>query len=98
MKKKIKHMLLLVLKIAAAYIVISIILSYFVFPQSKPQYAGYLKPGDRLNSQTEGFDQTVVSIGDGWVNTRLVINPHGDGPRNICMRGLMKDSPLSMEH
>lgn len=80
MVKKIKHMLLLVLKITAAYIVISIILGYFVFPQSKPQYAGYLKPGDQLNSKTEGFKQTVVSTGDGWVNTRLVIDPHGDGP------------------
>lgn len=80
MKKKIKHMLLLVLKIAAAYIIISIVFGYLIFPQRKPHYAGYLKPGDQLNSQTEGFNQTVVSTSDGWVNTRLVIDPHGDGP------------------
>jgi mannose-6-phosphate isomerase-like protein (cupin superfamily) len=80
MKKNIKQMLLIVLKIAASYLVISLILGYLIFPQIKPRYTGYFKPGDELNSKGEGFNQTVVSVSDGWVNTRLVIDPHGDGP------------------
>ncbi|MBK9156033.1 MAG: cupin domain-containing protein [Chloracidobacterium sp.] len=31
-------------------------------------------------SKSEGFDQTVLSVNDGWLHTRLIAKPHAIGP------------------
>ncbi|MBK9164863.1 MAG: cupin domain-containing protein [Acidobacteria bacterium] len=50
------------------------------FPTEMPDLAGFFKPGDRLVSRFEGFDQTVLEVGDGWLHTRLEIAPNAAGP------------------
>lgn len=40
----------------------------------------YFRPGDKLVSRFEGFDQTVLGVNDGWVHTRLEVAPNAGGP------------------
>lgn len=80
MKKTIKRILLGILAVLVAYFVVGIILSNFVFPSEKVDYGNYFRPGDKLYSKFEGFDQTVLSIDDGWLHTRLEVAPNAPGP------------------
>jgi mannose-6-phosphate isomerase-like protein (cupin superfamily) len=50
------------------------------FPEQQPDLNGYFKPGDRLHSRFEGFDQTVISVEGDWLHTRLEVAPLGGGP------------------
>lgn len=62
------------------YIIFSIVISEHLFPAPLPDLSNYFKPGDKLLSRYEGFDQTVVSVQDGWMNTRLEVRPLAAGP------------------
>lgn len=77
---KTRSMLLYTVIAVASYLVLSIVFHHYLFPQEKIDYAKHFKPGDQLNSTAEGFYQTVVSLEDEWVDTRLVIQPHAPGP------------------
>ena len=76
----------LVLKAVLA--IVAVVTIYFVvgiaintaFPASMPELAGYFKPGDRLVSRFEGFDQTVLAVDGEWLHTRLVVGPGAAGP------------------
>jgi len=72
-------MLLYTVIIVASYLALSIILHHYLFPMEKVAYVTYFKPGDQMNSITEGFNQTIVSV-DEWLDSRLVIQPHASGP------------------
>jgi hypothetical protein len=62
------------------YIIFSIVIAEYIFPAAAPDYANYFKPGDKLYSKFEGFDQTVISINGDWMNTRLEVAPGAAGP------------------
>ncbi len=62
------------------YIIFSIVIAEYIFPDATPDYANYFKPGDKLVSRFEGFDQTVISINGDWMNTRLEVAPGAAGP------------------
>ena len=62
------------------YIIFSIVISEYMFPAPLPDLTNYFKPGDKLASRYEGFDQTVVSVQNGWMNTRLEVQPGATGP------------------
>ena len=78
--KTIKRIVLGLMVVAAVYIGGGTILSDLVFPQPVVDFSNYFRPGDRLFSKTEGFDQTVLAVGDGWLHTRLEALPHAPGP------------------
>ena len=59
-----------------SYIVAGIAVSELVFPAAKPDISQYFDPGDHLVSRFEGFDQTVLSVNDGWLHSRLEVAPH----------------------
>jgi uncharacterized RmlC-like cupin family protein len=62
------------------YIIFSVVISEHIFPAPLPDLTNYFKPGDKLASRFEGFDQTVVSVQNGWMNTRLEVRPGAAGP------------------
>jgi uncharacterized RmlC-like cupin family protein len=63
------------------YFIFSIAVSEYVFPPPPlPDLTTYFKPGDKLLSRFEGFDQTIVSVQNGWMNTRLEVAPGAAGP------------------
>ena len=66
--------------IVGLYLIFGIVIDTYVFPAPKPDYANYFRPGDKLLSRFEGFDQTVLGVKDGWMHTRLVVAPNGIGP------------------
>jgi mannose-6-phosphate isomerase-like protein (cupin superfamily) len=69
-------------------LVAAVVTLYFVggvainaaFPARIPEISGYFKPGDKLVSRFEGFDQTVLAVNDGWLHTRLEVAPNAAGP------------------
>jgi mannose-6-phosphate isomerase-like protein (cupin superfamily) len=62
------------------YIIFSIVISEYLFPADTPDYSNYFRPGDKLASRFEGFDQTVLSVNGDWMNTRLEVKPGAAGP------------------
>jgi mannose-6-phosphate isomerase-like protein (cupin superfamily) len=62
------------------YLIAGIVLNSFVFPPATIDYSTYFQPGDVLHSRTEGFDQTVLSVNDGWLHTSLEMAPNAPGP------------------
>jgi len=62
------------------YLIFSIVIADYIFPASTPDYANYFRPGDKLVSRFEGFDQTIVSVDGDWLNTRLEVAPGAAGP------------------
>ena len=63
-----------------AYLVAGIIVHNFVWPPAKPELSNYFRPGDKVVSRFEGFDQTVLGVSDGYLHTRLEVKPHAAGP------------------
>ncbi|MDI1242428.1 MAG: cupin domain-containing protein [bacterium] len=51
-----------------------------LFPEKQPDLNGYFKPGDRLVSRYEGFDQTALAVDGEWLHTRLEVAPLAGGP------------------
>lgn len=80
MAKRIYRIVLISLATLAAYLVLGIVISDYVFPPEKADLADYFRPGDKLNSRTEGFYQTVLGVNDGWLHTRLEVAPYAPGP------------------
>lgn len=62
------------------YLLGGIVIDRYLFPLSPPDLANFFQPGDRLVSRFEGFDQTILSVNEGWLHTRLVAKPHAVGP------------------
>jgi len=62
------------------YVVCGILIDRYFVPDSPPDLANYFQPGDRFVSKFEGFEQTVLSIQDGWLHTRLEAAPYATGP------------------
>lgn len=62
------------------YLIFGIVVDTYVFPAAKPDYVNYFRPGDKLVSRFEGFDQTILGVKGGWLHTRLVIAPNAVGP------------------
>lgn len=75
-----KRILLWAVAVVAGYFVFGIILHNFVFPQAKPDYANYFKAGDKFQSKSEGFNQTILAVNDGWVHLSLEVKPKASGP------------------
>ena len=69
-----------IIGVVGLYVIFSIVIAEYIFPAATPDYANYFKPGDRLYSKFEGFDQTVISINGDWMNTRLEVAPGAAGP------------------
>jgi mannose-6-phosphate isomerase-like protein (cupin superfamily) len=81
--KTVKLILLIVaglIGLVGLYIIFGIVISEYIFPAATPDYAHYFKPGDKLNSKFEGFDQTILGIKNGYLHTSLVVAPHASGP------------------
>lgn len=62
------------------YIIFSIVASEYLFPVTKPDLTDYFRPGDKFVSKYEGFEQTVLAVNNGWLQTRLEVMPHAAGP------------------
>jgi uncharacterized RmlC-like cupin family protein len=62
------------------YLIFGIVIDTYVFPARQPDYANYFRPGDKLVSRFEGFDQTILGIRNGWLHTRLLVVPNAAGP------------------
>lgn len=80
MKKTILGIILWPLALLTAYLVGGILLSSYVFPASQPNYVEYFRPGDKLISRFEGFDQTILAVNGEWLHTRLEVMPNAAGP------------------
>lgn len=83
MARKLIILLRIVVGVFAAivlYFIFSIVVSDYVFPPQQPDLTNYFKPGDKLVSRFEGFDQTIVSVQNGLLNTRLEVAPGAAGP------------------
>lgn len=63
----------------AIYLIVGVAVNS-VFPEKQPDLNGYFKPGDRLVSRFEGFDQTVLGVDGEWLHTRLEVAPMAGGP------------------
>ncbi len=101
MKQIIKRILFWKLLIIVGYFGIGIILDSYVFPEKKPDLASYFRPGDVLHSTSEGFDQTIISVKDGWVHSSLKIQPKAPGPpehihTNLVEVFVVKEGTLSI--
>ncbi len=62
------------------YLIFGIVIDTYVSPAQKPDYDNYFRPGDKLVSKFEGFDQTVLGVKNGWLHTQLVVVPNAPGP------------------
>jgi mannose-6-phosphate isomerase-like protein (cupin superfamily) len=62
------------------YLAGGLLIHNYVLPQQKPDLSNYFRPGDKLASRFEGFDQTVLAVGEDWMHTRLEVAPHAAGP------------------
>jgi mannose-6-phosphate isomerase-like protein (cupin superfamily) len=101
MKQIIKRILLWKLILIVGYFGIGIILNSYVFPEQKPDLSNYFQPGDILHSTSEGFDQTIISVKDGWVHSSLKIQPKAPGPpehihTNLVETFSVKEGTLSI--
>ena len=99
--KTIKRILFWKLILIVGYFGIGIILNSYIFPEKKPDLANYFQPGDVLHSKSEGFDQTIISVKDGWVHSSLIIQPKAPGPpehihTNLVEVFVVKEGTLSM--
>ena len=70
---------LAVIAVVTIYLAVGIAVNV-AFPEQQPDLRGYFRPGDRLHSRFEGFDQTVISVEGDWLHTRLEVAPLGGGP------------------
>jgi uncharacterized RmlC-like cupin family protein len=64
----------------AIYLVVGIVVSSWIVPPRQIDYATYFRPGDKLFSRFEGFEQTVLGVSGDWLHTRLEVAPYAAGP------------------
>jgi mannose-6-phosphate isomerase-like protein (cupin superfamily) len=62
------------------YLIGGIVVDRYLLPADVPDLTNYFRPGDKIHSRFEGFDQTVLNVRDGWLHSRLEIAPHAAGP------------------
>jgi mannose-6-phosphate isomerase-like protein (cupin superfamily) len=101
MRQTIQNIFLWASLALAAYFIIGIALNSYIFPEKKPDLATYFQPGDILHSKNEGFDQTILSVKDGWVHSSLKIQPKAPGPpehihTNLVETFTVKEGVLSI--
>ena len=77
--RKLLKIALLPVSVVTVYLLAGIAINT-AFPASTPNLNGYFKPGDRLVSRFEGFDQTVLEVDGEWLHTRLEVAPLAGGP------------------
>ena len=63
-----------------AYLGIGYLFHAVLFPEQKPDIAGYFKAGDVFYSKTEKIKQTVVKQENGFVYCTATIEPFAPGP------------------
>ena len=80
MKKLIRFVILFPVLAVVGYLAIGVLLVWILKPAEKRDLSRFFRRGDRLVSRFEGFDQTVLSIKDGWLHTRLEARPRAAGP------------------
>ena len=80
MLKKILRIIAGVIGLVGLYLIFGIVICEYVFPAQKPDYQNYFRPGDKLVSRFEGFDQTVLAVDGEWLHTRLEVLPNAAGP------------------
>ena len=77
--KRLVKIVVLPIAVVVIYLLLGIAVNS-IFSEKQPDLNGYFKPGDRLVSRFEGFDQTVLSVDGDWLHTRLEVAPLGGGP------------------
>jgi hypothetical protein len=77
--KRFLKIILVPFSVVVAYLLVGIAIN-LAFPEKQPDLNGYFKPGDRLVSRFEGFDQTVLAVDGEWLHTRLEVAPNAGGP------------------
>ncbi|MEO5857621.1 MAG: cupin domain-containing protein [Pyrinomonadaceae bacterium] len=77
--KRLLKIILIAVAVVTFYLLGGIAINV-ISPSKMPDLAGYFKPGDRLVSRFEGFDQTVISVDGEWLHTRLEVAPMAGGP------------------
>jgi mannose-6-phosphate isomerase-like protein (cupin superfamily) len=80
MSKWIKRIIFGVLAMVTAYLIVGIAISDYVFPPEKVQLGSYFRSGDKFNSRSEGFNQTMLANKDGWIQLSLEVLPFAEGP------------------
>lgn len=64
----------------ATLVAIANLLHRVVFPQTPPPPASFPRAGDSFASATEGFDQKVMAVRDGWLVLETRVAPRAPGP------------------
>lgn len=71
---------MIIIACIAIYVLIGNLFHRVLFPEQKPEVAGWFKPGQQLYSAAEGFRQTVIKQHDHYVDCTLQIEPFAAGP------------------
>ena len=79
MLKKLLRIIAWIIGVAGLYLIFGIVICEYVFPAKEPDYANYFRPGDKLVSRFEGFDQTLIAVDGEWMHTRLEVLPNAAG-------------------
>lgn len=79
-KKLFRKMIMYVIVCIGLYLVVGNLLHRVVFPEPRPEIAGYFKPGHVFYSKTEGFRQIVSRQENGFVYGTLEAEPFAAGP------------------
>lgn len=77
----------IIVRVAAAtvglvilYVIFGIVVDAYVLPQPPIAHVNYFRPGDKLFSRFEGFEQTVLEVNGDSMKTRLEVKPRAGGP------------------
>jgi mannose-6-phosphate isomerase-like protein (cupin superfamily) len=79
-KKILKKTVMYFVIAIGAYLAIGYLLHAVIFPEKKPDIAGYFKPGDVFFSKSENVIQTVIKQEKGIVYCTAAIGPFAPGP------------------
>lgn len=89
-----RRLLPFVLALLAGYLVVGNVLHRLVFPMPPPDPTTFPRPGDVLESRSEGFEQHVLSIVDDNVVSRLIVHPGAEGPPLHYHEGFAETFPV----
>ena len=62
------------------YVIFSIVIDTYVLPAPPIDHTNYFRPGDKVVSRFEGFEQTVLDVNGDSMHTSLAVLPHAAGP------------------
>jgi len=74
------HILLIIVLIIAAYILISSLLHFVIFPVKYPDFSVYFRPGDILNTYDVGVQQIIERIEGDKAFGKIIFSPMAKGP------------------